>query len=333
MFMIEYSGGFILSFFFALCLTPLMRKAALQLGIVDRPDGKLKAHTDTVPYLGGIAVFTAFLFTVGILSDFGQETLGLLLSGSIALMVGLIDDFGVLTPCQKLLGQTLAALVLVKSGIYIKLVVLPLWVAIPLTVLWILAVTNALNIIDILDGLASGVAAIAAVAIAFANVMANRGPVAFLCVVLAGAISGFLRYNFHPAKIYLGDAGSLFTGFMLAALSMNAGYTRANTLAVISPILILGIPLFDLALVMWIRWRNGIPVTKGSPDHFALRLRRCNLSVRETAVTTYIAGAVLAGTALLMSQVTLEWAAATITGTLSLACLSAYLLMKVDMTS
>src|SRR5881409_1775138 len=123
-------------------------------------------------------------------------------------MVGLIDDFGVLTPYQKLLGQMLAALVLVKSGIYIKLVVLPLWLAIPLTVLWILAVTNALNIIDILDGLASGIAAIAAVAIAFANVMANRGPVAFLCIVLAGAIAGFLRYNFHPAKIYLGDAGS-----------------------------------------------------------------------------------------------------------------------------
>src|SRR5437870_9850761 len=174
MLMAKYSAAFILSFFFAFCLTPLMRKAALQLDIVDRPDGKLKAHTDTVPYLGGIAVYTAFLFTVGILSDFGQETLGLLLSGSIALMVGLIDDFGVLTPYQKLLGQTLAALVLVKSGIYIKLVVLPPWVAIPLTVLWILAVTNALNIIDILDGLASGVAAIAAIAIAFANVMANR---------------------------------------------------------------------------------------------------------------------------------------------------------------
>src|SRR5437870_6454741 len=172
--MIWYGAAFILSFFFALCWTPLMRKAALQLDIVDRPDGKLKAHTATVPYLGGIAVYTAFLFTVGILSDFGQETLGLLLSGSIALMVGLIDDFGVLTPYQKLLGQTLAALVLVKSGIYIKLVVLPPWVAIPLTVLWILAVTNALNIIDILDGLASGVAAIAAIAIAFANVMANR---------------------------------------------------------------------------------------------------------------------------------------------------------------
>jgi UDP-GlcNAc:undecaprenyl-phosphate GlcNAc-1-phosphate transferase len=305
----------------------------LQLGIVDRPDGKLKIHGENVPYLGGIAVYTAFLFTVGILSDFGQETLGLLLSGSIALMVGLIDDFGMLTPYQKLLGEMLAALVLVKSGIYIKLVVLPVWAAIPLTVLWILAVTNALNIIDILDGLASGVAVIAAIAIAFANTMANRDSVAFLCLVLAGAVAGFLRYNFHPAKIYLGDAGSLFIGFMLAALSMNAGYTRMNMLAVISPALILGIPLFDLALVIWIRWRNGIPVTKGSPDHFALRLRRCKLSVRETAVTAYVVGAILAGTALLMSQVGLEWALLTMGGTCSAACLSAYLLMKVDMMS
>ncbi len=331
--MIWYGTAFVLSFFFALCWTPLMRKAALQLGIVDRPDGKLKAHGETVPYLGGIAVYTAFVFTVGILSDFGQETLGLLLSGSIALMVGLIDDFGIMTPYQKLLGETLAALVLIKSGIYIKLTVLPIWIAIPLTVLWILAVTNALNIIDILDGLASGVAVIAAVAIAFANVMANRPSVAFLCLVLAGALAGFLRYNFHPAKIYLGDAGALFIGFMLAALSMNAGYTRMNMLAVISPVLILGIPLFDLALVIWIRWRNGIPVTKGSPDHFALRLRRCKLSVRETAVTAYIVGLILAGTALLMSQVGLAWAVMTVGGTLSAGCLSAYLLMKVDMMS
>ena len=120
---------------------------------------------------------------------------------------------------------------------------------------------------------------------------------------------------------------------MLAALSMNAGYTRVNLLAVISPVLILGIPLFDLSLVVYIRWRNGIPVTKGSPDHFALRLLRCKLSVRETAVTAYIIGTLLAGGALLISQIPLEWAIATMSGMLSLACLSAYLLMKVDMKS
>jgi len=189
-----------------------------------------------------------------------------------------------------------------------------------------------MNIIDIMDGLASGVAVIAAASIAIANFMAGRNPVAFLSLVLAGAILGFLRHNFHPAKIYLGDAGSLFIGFMLAALSMNAGYTRANLLAVLSPVLILGIPLFDLTLVMWIRWRSGIPVMKGSPDHFALRLRRL-LSVRETAVTTYIIGALLSGVAILISQITLEWTVATVGGTVSAAALSAYLLMKVDMRS
>jgi UDP-GlcNAc:undecaprenyl-phosphate GlcNAc-1-phosphate transferase len=271
--------------------------------------------------------------TVGVLTDFGQETLGLLLSGSIALMVGLLDDFGAMTPPQKLLGQTLAALVLVKSGTYIKLTFLPIWVSIPLTVLWILAVSNAFNIIDIMDGLASGIAVIAAFSIAIANFMAGREPQAFLCLVLAGATMGFLRHNFHPAKIYLGDAGSMFIGFMLAALSLNAGYTRVNLMAVISPILILGVPLFDLALVMFIRWRNGAPVTKGSPDHFALRLRRCKLSVRETAVTTYIIGVLLAFSAILMSQIPLEWAIAAMGGMLSMACLSAYLLMKVDMRS
>src|SRR5215467_5610896 len=265
--MIRYGTAFILSFGFALYLTPLMRMAALQLGIVDKPDGRLKKHKDAIPYLGGLSVFIAFLLSVGVLTDFGQDTLGLLLSGSIALMVGLLDDFGAMTPAQKLLGQTFAALVLIKSGTYIKLEFLPVWIAIPLTVLWILAVTNALNIIDILDGLAAGIAAIAAISIAIANFMAGRNGVAFLCIVLVGSILGFLRYNFCPAKIYLGDAGSLFIGFMLAALSMNAGYTRANLLAVVSPVFILGIPLFDLALVMWIRWRNGIPLMKGSPDH------------------------------------------------------------------
>src|ERR1044071_1915173 len=127
-----YAAAFICSLILALYWTPLMRKAARQLGIVDKPDGALKTHETATPYLGGLAVFMAFLMTVGVFTDFGQETLGLLLSGSIALMVGLLDDFGAMTPSQKLLGQTLAAIVLIKSGIYIKLEFLPLWLAIPL---------------------------------------------------------------------------------------------------------------------------------------------------------------------------------------------------------
>jgi len=345
--LVTHLAGFVLSFVFALCWTPVIRNAAIQLGIVDKPDGKLKTHDRTIAYLGGVAVYAAFLMTVGVLGDFKEGTLllgmarplidgeimGLLLAGCIALLVGLIDDFGALTPKQKLLGQLLAALVLVKSGTYIKLTFLPFWVAVPLTLFWILAVTNAFNIIDIMDGLASGVAAVAAISIAAANHLAGRDSQAFLAVVLAGAAIGFLRHNFHPAKIFLGDAGSMFVGFMLAALSMNAGYTRVNLLATISPVFILGIPLFDLLLVMFIRWRKGIPMTKGSPDHFALRLRRCNLSVRETAITTYIIAILLGVVALLMSNIRLEWAIVTVGSTMSLGCLSAYLLMKVNMRS
>jgi UDP-GlcNAc:undecaprenyl-phosphate GlcNAc-1-phosphate transferase len=328
--MIIYIAAFLLSLVFGIYWTPVMAKAATQMGIVDRPDGQLKIHAREVPYLGGLAVFTSFLLTVGVLGDFEQETLGLLLSATIILMVGLIDDFGAMNVSQKLLGQTLAALVLVKSGIYIRLEFVPLYIALPLTVLWILAVTNAFNIIDVLDGLAAGVGAVAALILALANVMADRDSFAFLCVALAGAALGFLRYNFHPARIYLGDAGSLFLGFMLAALSMNAGYTRLNLVAVIAPVLILGIPLFDLAFVVYVRWRKNIPVTQGSPDHFALRLRRCRLTVRETAVTTYAATLVLGGAALVMSQVTLEWALVTVGSIILLGAVCAYLLMKID---
>ena len=331
--MVTYVAAFALSAVFALYWTPVMRRAAQELGMVDRSDGVLKDHDGEVPYLGGVAVFVAFLLSVGVFTDFEQETLGLLLSGTIVLMVGLIDDFGVLTVSQKLLGQTLAALVLIKSGIFIRLEFLPFALALPLTVVWVLSVTNAFNIIDILDGLAAGVAAVSALVIAAANALAGRDSVALLSIVLAGAALGFLRHNFHPAKIYLGDAGSLFIGFMLAALSMNAGYTRINLIAAVSPVLILGIPLFDLSFVVYVRWRKGIPVTRGSPDHFALRLREYCLSVRQTAMVSYAATAGLGAAALIMSQVRVELALATVAATLSLGLVSAYLLMKVDVRS
>ncbi len=331
--MIWFALAFLLSFVFALYWTPVMRRAAIQLGIVDRPDGKLKDHAEPVPYMGGLAVFMSFLLTVGVLTEFEQETLGLLLSGTMIVMVGLLDDFGALSVSQKLLGQTLAAFVLVKSGVFIKLEFLPPWLAIALTIVWVLSVTNAFNIIDVMDGLAAGVASVCALAIAAANLMAGRQSIAFLSIVLAGATLGFLRHNFHPAKIYLGDSGSLFIGFMLAALSMNAGYTRINLVAVISPVLILGLPLFDLSFVVYARWRKGIPITRGSPDHFALRLQRCRFSVVETALISYFATFFLSGVALVTSQIELEWALATTTGTLSLGVLSAYMLMKVDVAS
>jgi UDP-GlcNAc:undecaprenyl-phosphate GlcNAc-1-phosphate transferase len=294
--------GFCLSLGLSLWLVPRLRSAALRIGFVDRPDGRLKRQREPVPYLGGLAVYLAFLVSVALTFDLsrGQEVLGLLLASALVVVFGLIDDLGALSPWVKLAGQTLACAVLIRSGIYIKLAFLPGWAAIPLTLLWLLAVVNAFNLIDIMDGLSAGVAAVAAVAISVLTASAGRVVPSIMCLALAGALVGFLRYNFEPARIYLGDTGSQFIGLMLGALAMNNSVTERNVLGALAPIVILGVPLFDMLFVMHIRQLRGLPLMMGSPDHVALRLRKWRLSTRQTVVANYAAGALLgaAGVAL-----------------------------------
>jgi len=206
----------------ALYTTPLLRKAAIRFGIVDRPDGRLKTQAEPVPYLGGIAIYLSFLLALTATLRFeSTEILGLLLAGAIVVILGLIDDFGVLSPWVKLSGQVVAVLTLINSSIYIKLSFLPGWAAIVLSFLWLLAITNAFNLIDIMDGLAAGVAASAALVLFLVALMNGREMYAVLLAALCGALVGFLRYNFQPARIYMGDAGSMFIGLMLGALAMN----------------------------------------------------------------------------------------------------------------
>ena len=163
--------------------------------------------------------------------EFGPPVLGILLSGTLMLLLGLIDDLGVLTPFQKLSGQLIAVIALIKAGLFVKLVFLPAPVALALSVLWLLTITNALNIIDIMDGLASGVAAIAALFLAGIAIHNGEPMVAMMASALSGSLFGFLRYNFQPAHIYLGDSGSLFIGLTLGSLAMNGHYTTHNTSA------------------------------------------------------------------------------------------------------
>ena len=218
---------------------------------------------------------------------FGEEILGLLLAGSIVVLLGLVDDLGQLGPWTKLAGQLVAVVVLIKSGIYIKLAFLPPYVTIPLTLVWLLAITNAFNLIDIMDGLSVGTALMAAVALFVVAEWNGRTLAATVLAALAGSCLGFLRYNFEPARIYMGDAGSMFIGLMLGALAMINAYTEVNRVAALAPALILGVPLFDMVFVMYIRWRRGLPIMLGSPDHVALRLRRWRLSVRQTVLLSY----------------------------------------------
>jgi UDP-GlcNAc:undecaprenyl-phosphate/decaprenyl-phosphate GlcNAc-1-phosphate transferase len=323
---------FVLSLFLSLYLTPVFREAALKFGIVDRPSGPLKKHAEPVPYLGGLAVYLSFLLTTAFIYQYSREVLGILLAGAIIVILGLVDDLGVLSPSVKLFGQLVAATVLVKASIYIKLSILPAWVAVALTILWVMAITNAFNLIDIMDGLASGVGAIAALVLVIINYRSGKELIVPLSVALAGSLIGFLRHNFKPAKIYLGDTGSLFIGLMLAALSMNGAYTRVSLVGVLAPILILGVPVFDMLLVIYIRFRRGIPVMQGSSDHFALRLRKWRLSVVQTVVSSYFVAFLLGLVALVLIRVD-AIAALAIIILVCAACLSVgYYLKKIDMT-
>ncbi|MBI3354100.1 MAG: undecaprenyl/decaprenyl-phosphate alpha-N-acetylglucosaminyl 1-phosphate transferase [Nitrospirae bacterium] len=288
-----YILAFLLALIFSLYGTPVAREAAIKFNIVDRPDGRLKNQAETIPYLGGLAIYASFLFSLAITFNFSNEVLGLLLSGTIVVLLGLIDDFGVLAYRQKFLGQIIATVVLIKSGIKIDIIFFPDWIDIILTFLWIICITNAFNIIDVMDGLSAGVAAVSTFVLFIVAVINNNPTIAVLTIALTGSILGFLRYNFYPARIYMGDTGSMFIGFMIGALAMIGKYTMFNQIGLMAPLVILGIPVFDTLFVMYIRYRRGLSMFRGSNDHFALRLRRWRFTVRQTVLLSYLIGAVL----------------------------------------
>ncbi|MCG6962251.1 MAG: undecaprenyl/decaprenyl-phosphate alpha-N-acetylglucosaminyl 1-phosphate transferase [Acidobacteria bacterium] len=293
--------GFALAFLLALWGVPQARRAALAFGVVDAPDGHLKQQGSPVPYLGGLAVYMAFLLALGMVFEFDRDVLALLLASSIVATIGLIDDFGVLTPRAKVLGQLVAVFVLLKAGISVHLIMLPWWARLGVTVLWLVGLSNAFNLVDIMDGLASGLGIIAAIFLLAVAAINGRWVVAAFTVVLLGALLGFLRSNFPPATIYLGDCGSLFLGLTLGALAMVMDYTQHSPLGWLAPAYILALPLVDTVYVTFLRLKAGRKIYHGSPDHFPLRLqRRLGGSVRATVLTIYAAAVVLGGLGLLI---------------------------------
>ncbi|MEI6125895.1 MAG: MraY family glycosyltransferase [Pseudomonadota bacterium] len=327
----EYVFAFVLALCLCLYMTPIVIDAALKYDIVDRPDGNLKTQSKPVAYLGGLAIYLSFLFTLALTFDFSKEVLGMLLSGTIIALLGIIDDLRPLGPKLKLVGQAIAVFVLMKAGIFIQIAFLPHSLCLLLTFFWLMTTINAFNIIDIMDGLSAGVGLVIAAVLFVVAVLNEHYMIATLTISLAGTLFGFLRYNFEPARIYLGDAGSTFLGLMLGALAMIGSYTKYNDFGCIAPVVILGIPLFDTIFVMYIRWRRGMPVIYGSPDHFALRLRKWKLSTRQTVGVSYVAALFsgLCGIAMMLSP----------SGLMTMGILffviaafftSAYLLKKID---
>jgi UDP-GlcNAc:undecaprenyl-phosphate GlcNAc-1-phosphate transferase len=297
---------FALALVLALYFTPVAREAALRFGIVDRPDTSLKTQREPVPYLGGLAMFLAFLIALGLVLEFDRLLLGVLLAGTLTLLVGLVDDFGVLTPLAKLTGQGVAVFALLRSGAVIELIEVPDALRWPLAALWLLAVCNAFNIIDILDGLASGVGALAALSLGAIAAIGGHYGLASAALALAGALIGFAVFNFNPARIYLGDAGSLAVGITLGALALAIPVTERSPAGFFAPLTLLAVPLADTAYVTILRARAGRPFWHGSRDHFPLRLRKAlGGDVRRTVLICY--GISALGCAVGVAAVMLPW--------------------------
>ena len=329
---IVYATCFGVSLGITLALTPWVAATARRVGLVDKPDGRLKVHEKPVPYLGGISVFVGFLVGFSLFFSFDKEVLAVLLGGTLILLLGLLDDLGNFPARTKLLGQALAVLIVLKAGVAIKITFLPAYVALPLSFFWLLGLTNAFNLIDIMDGLSTGVALIACIFLFVLSVSAGQAGVALMVVSLAGALAGFLRFNFRPAKIYLGDAGSLFIGYMLGALSLIGVYARKNPVSLLAPLLILGVPIFDTLFVIIVRYLRGVPVMWGSSDHFALRLRKWKFSVVQTVTASYAISFVLGVLALIMVFGSQRTALTVITAVSVVTLLAAFWLKRIDMT-
>lgn len=299
------------SFLISWALTPLIRLWALRFGWMDEPSSSIKTHKITTPSLGGVSIFTAFaatLIMLRFLTQFPTGTLrslrGILAGGSLVFLLGVVDDLRKprgLGFKSKFAVQALATCVLMIFGMRIQFIQ-PNYMAVAFTLLWVVGIANAMNIIDIMDGLSASQAALAALGFLLISFPSEELYVNFASAALAGAAAGFLPWNLsHKRKIFMGDSGSMLLGFVLAAVSLGTQYTRVNNVGVFAPILILLVPIYDTIFVMILRIRNGQSPFLGSKDHFALRLEELGYTRRQIVAMAAGASAFLGFCAFIMA--------------------------------
>ncbi len=292
----------------SLACTPLVIRLARRVGAIDLPDQR-KMHSSPMPRLGGLAVYLAFVFVILVTQQLTGEVLGLLVGSTLIVALGILDDTRGVTPKVKLLGQIVVALSVIPFGLQVEFVTNPVhsgvialgWWGIPLTVFWLVAVTNAVNLIDGLDGLAAGIAAIAALTMSIISWTQGQTAAMVISLILLASVLGFLPYNFHPARIFLGDTGSMFLGFTLAATAIIGLTKSATAVSVLIPIVILGIPLFDTAFAVFRRYRNRQPIFYPDKQHLHHRLLEAGLSHRWAVLTVYGVNLVLGASAVLLT--------------------------------
>lgn len=299
---------FVVALSFALAGTPIARRLARRLGFLDRPAGR-KLQTVPVPLLGGVAIYAGVLLSMVLFRHHYLPELASILGGATLLsLLGLWDDRVELAPSIKFAGQILAAAGLVVAGVQVRLGWLPDWVNIALTVVWVVGISNAVNFLDNMDGLAGGVSAVAAAYLTVIGAMNGQYLVSSLAAAVFGACLGFLVFNTRPASIFMGDAGSLFLGFTLAVIGIKLRFPgNVNVVTWMVPVLVMGVPLFDTALVVISRARRGVnPFTTAGKDHTSHRLVGRGLTQREAVLTLYLAGCLFGLLAIFVMQATPE---------------------------
>ncbi len=302
----------------SLLLTPLVRKVGLRFRIVERPNPR-KTHKRAVTCLGGVAIYASFVASLLVASlilfknphsPFSYKLVGLLCGGSMILVLGLVDDIKGARAPVKVGWQVAAALVTsALFGIRITYIDVPffgvIWLrtySLPLTLLWVVGLTNALNWADGLDGLAAGISSIACVSLVVVSWRGGDLVSIVVLIALLGATLGFLKYNFYPAKVFMGDTGSNFLGFILANVAIMGGLKSAAALSLMVPILILGVPIFDTLFSVWRRVRLKRSPIRPDTDHFHFRLVKLGLNERQAVLVIYLISAVFGGCAVLLAQ-------------------------------
>lgn len=260
-------------------ITPILSTVALRLNIVDKPDNALKKHARTTPYLGGLAVYIGFIVALALLFPFQNSMFLFLVGTSLLLMLGLIDDLVVLSVQQKFLGQIIATFCFLKAGFYLRENFFSSFYNSIISFFWILTITNAFNLIDVMDGLATSVAISSSISFLVCALLLGEYDVALLIAAFTGSLLGFFWYNKPLATIYLGDAGSLFIGGFLATVAFMLPWGTYNAYGFLAPIVILAIPLLEIAGLIIIRTYKKIPFYNGSADHFCHYLKRKNWNI------------------------------------------------------
>lgn len=304
-----YILAFVIALLAAFLLTPYVKKLAFKIGAVDKPD-KRKVHTKIMPRLGGLSIYVAFCLAVLSGMPLTKDVIGLLTGASVIVVVGILDDVYQLPAKVKLAGQILAACVLVAFDIKISWLQIPWggyfyleYLSIPFTIFWVISFTNVVNLIDGLDGLAAGVSGIASLTVILVAVHQGYYSVAVLTAALAGGIFGFIHYNFNPATIFMGDTGSMFIGYTLAAVSIFGAVKSAATIALIVPAIALGLPIMDTAFAILRRYTNGRPIFQPDKGHLHHRLLAMGMSQKQAVLLMYAISILLSFAAFLLTEV------------------------------